>query len=123
MSVAGSSGRAGRPTEARTPTGYPPYRGERSRRLLTRAVTTIVAGLLVRLRLEGRENLPPAPYVICFNHLNWIDPIVLHAAMPSSPRIWFFGPQGGRHDARSPEPPDALVGDARALPARQPRPR
>jgi 1-acyl-sn-glycerol-3-phosphate acyltransferase len=87
------SGARERPTDARTPTGYPPYRGERARRLLTRAVTVIVSGLLVRLRLEGRENLPPAPYVICFNHLNWIDPIVLHAALPANPRVWFFGPR------------------------------
>lgn len=88
-----SGPRRERPTEARTPTGYPPYRGLRFRRGLTRAVTTIGSGLFVRLRLEGRENLPPAPYVICFNHLNWADPIVLHAALPAEPRIWFFGPR------------------------------
>lgn len=95
--------RRDRPSEARTPTGYPPYRGERFRRLLTLLVTKVGAGLFVRLRLVGRDNLPPAPYVICFNHLNWADPVVLHGAMPVRPRIWFFGPKeddmmvGGRN--------------------------
>jgi 1-acyl-sn-glycerol-3-phosphate acyltransferase len=91
--VTESGARRERPSEARTPTGYPPYRGLGFRRWLTRTVTTVVSGVFLRLRLEGRENLPPAPYVICFNHLNWIDPIVLHAAMPKNPRIWFFGPR------------------------------
>src|SRR6185437_2488345 len=28
-----------------------------------------------------------------FNHLNWVDPIVLLAAMPADPRLYFFGPK------------------------------
>ena len=82
-----------RPTEARTPTAHPPYRGEGMRRLATLAFNKTVAGVFARVRLEGRENLPPAPYVICFNHLSWADPIVLVAAMPARPRMWFFGPK------------------------------
>ena len=103
MTGLGSDARRERPSEARTPTGYPPYRGEPFRRLLTLLVTKVGAGLFVRLRLVGKENLPPAPYLICFNHLNWADPIVLYGAMPIRPRIWFFGPReddmmlGGRN--------------------------
>jgi 1-acyl-sn-glycerol-3-phosphate acyltransferase len=82
-----------RPTAARTPTAHPPYRGEPVRRLLTLAFNKTVAGLFARVRLEGRERLPKAPYVICFNHLSWADPIVLVAAMPARPRMWFFGPK------------------------------
>lgn len=89
---AAAGSRRERPSSARTPTGYPPYRGERFRRLLTILVTRL-SGAYLRIRLVGREHLPPAPFVICFNHLNWIDPIVLHAALPLRPRLWFFGPK------------------------------
>jgi 1-acyl-sn-glycerol-3-phosphate acyltransferase len=82
-----------RPSAALSPSGYPPYRGEGIRWLLTVAVNKIGAGLFLRVRLEGRENLPPAPYVICFNHLSWADPIVLVAALPARPKMWFFGPK------------------------------
>ena len=82
-----------RSDEPRTPTNYPPYRGERFRLLLTSLVTRIGTGLFVRIRLEGREHLPRAPYVACFNHLSWADPFVLHAALPKQPRIWLFGPK------------------------------
>lgn len=84
---------ASRPDEPRTPTNYPPYRGELFRQVLTFLVTRIGTGLFVRVRLEGRENLPEAPYVACFNHLSWADPFVLHAALPVRPRIWLFGPK------------------------------
>ena len=90
---AAGGARRDRPTTARTPTGYPPYRGEGIRRLLTLAVNKIGAGLFVRVRLEGRENLPEPPYVICFNHLSWADPIVLIAALPPKPKVSFFGPK------------------------------
>ena len=84
---------ASRLDEPRTPTGYPPYQAEPFRLLLMHAVTKIGTGLYLRVRLEGRENLPPAPYVACFNHLSWADPFVLAAALPTRPRYWFFGPK------------------------------
>ena len=91
--VRGARARRERPSDARTPTAHPPYRGEVVRRLLTLVVNKIGAGLFVRVRLVGRENLPRAPYVICFNHLSWADPVVLVAALPARPRLWFFGPK------------------------------
>jgi 1-acyl-sn-glycerol-3-phosphate acyltransferase len=57
----------------------------------------------LRLRLDGRERLPPGPALYCFNHLNWIDPFVLMAVLPMRPRLYFFGPKeedmaaGGRN--------------------------
>ena len=84
---------ARRTAEPRTPTNYPPYRGEPFRRGLTLAFNKVLAGLFARVRLVGREHLPPGPYVACFNHLSWADPIVLVAALPASPRVWFFGPK------------------------------
>jgi 1-acyl-sn-glycerol-3-phosphate acyltransferase len=57
----------------------------------------------LRLRLDGRENLPGGPAIYCFNHLSWADPFVLMAVLPFRPRLWFFGPKeedmgvGGRN--------------------------
>jgi 1-acyl-sn-glycerol-3-phosphate acyltransferase len=66
----------------------------------------VVAGLTrgyLRVRLEGRERLPPGPAILCFNHMSWADPFVLMAVLPFRPRLWFFGPKeedlrvGGRN--------------------------
>ena len=66
----------------------------------------VVAGLTrayLRVRLEGRDRLPPGPAVYCFNHMSWADPFVLMAVLPFRPRLWFFGPKeedmrvGGRN--------------------------
>jgi len=37
--------------------------------------------------------MPDGSCVVCFNHLGWIDPIVLMAAMPADPPLYFFGPR------------------------------
>jgi 1-acyl-sn-glycerol-3-phosphate acyltransferase len=77
---------------------YRPYRYR-----LVRAFCWLVVRLFVRLRIEGREHLAPGPAIYCFNHLNWVDPIVFLAAMPWSPRLAVFGPKeedmrvGGRN--------------------------
>jgi len=66
-------------------------------------VTWLLPRIFFRLRLERRENLPAGACVLCFNHLNWIDPIVLLGALPTRPRLYFFGPKeedmavGGRN--------------------------
>jgi 1-acyl-sn-glycerol-3-phosphate acyltransferase len=40
-----------------------------------------------RLRVEGLERLPPAPYVLAPNHGSEIDAIVLAAALPMKPTV------------------------------------
>jgi 1-acyl-sn-glycerol-3-phosphate acyltransferase len=47
------------------------------------------------VRLEGLEQLPAdRPYLLCFNHPSWLDPIVLAASWPVRRRmIYFFGPK------------------------------
>lgn len=49
--------------------------------------------LLFRLRLEGREHILDTPAVYCFNHLSWMDPLVMVAVWPSRPRLAFYGPK------------------------------
>jgi 1-acyl-sn-glycerol-3-phosphate acyltransferase len=56
-----------------------------------------------RVRIEGSKRLPRTPVVYCFNHLNWVDPIILMAVLPWRPRFAVFGPKeedmsaGGRN--------------------------
>jgi 1-acyl-sn-glycerol-3-phosphate acyltransferase len=50
-------------------------------------------GLVLGLRVEGRERFAAGPAIYCFNHLNWTDPIVLLAALPPTPKFAVFGPK------------------------------
>jgi 1-acyl-sn-glycerol-3-phosphate acyltransferase len=59
----------------------------------SRLVVFILVRAYVRVRLEGRERLPSGPAIYCFNHLSWVDPFVLMAALPFRPRLYFFGPK------------------------------
>jgi 1-acyl-sn-glycerol-3-phosphate acyltransferase len=56
-----------------------------------------------RIELVGAERLVDGPAVYCFNHLSWMDPILLLATLPRRPRLYFYGPKeedlrtGGRN--------------------------
>jgi 1-acyl-sn-glycerol-3-phosphate acyltransferase len=57
-------------------------------RFLLRAIL----GSLFRIELLGNERLPSASaYVLACNHLSWVDPFLLLAWLPPSPRIHFLG--------------------------------
>ncbi|HYL41247.1 MAG TPA: lysophospholipid acyltransferase family protein [Candidatus Binatus sp.] len=60
---------------------------------LARLFVKVVAGCLIRLRLEGRENIVSGPALYCFNHLGWTDPPVILATFPGSVRLYFYGPK------------------------------
>jgi 1-acyl-sn-glycerol-3-phosphate acyltransferase len=47
----------------------------------------------LRPRVTGLDRLPGSPYVLCFNHLSWIDPFVLMATWPRRPRLYVYGPR------------------------------
>lgn len=49
--------------------------------------------LLFRIRLEGAEHIVSGPAVYCFNHLGWLDPLVMLAAFPARVRLYFYGPK------------------------------
>jgi 1-acyl-sn-glycerol-3-phosphate acyltransferase len=82
-------------------TAVPVYRPFRVR--LARLVAAVLVGCIVRVRMEGRERLPDGPAIYVSNHLNWADPMVLLAVLPSWPKIAMFGPKeadmrvGGRN--------------------------
>jgi 1-acyl-sn-glycerol-3-phosphate acyltransferase len=57
----------------------------------------------LRVRVEGARHPPDEPYLICFSHPSWLDPIVLFAFWPDRRWVFVFGPKeedmlrGGRN--------------------------
>jgi 1-acyl-sn-glycerol-3-phosphate acyltransferase len=47
--------------------------------------------LVFRIRVEGRELIPPGPCVICANHLGWSDPFLMLLFLPANPRLVMLG--------------------------------
>ncbi len=60
---------------------------------LMKFVLWLIVHAYLRFRFEDRDRLPRPPYVLCFNHLDWADPLILVAILPSPRRIYFFGPR------------------------------
>jgi 1-acyl-sn-glycerol-3-phosphate acyltransferase len=60
-------------------------------RLVLKAVTSCY----VRTSVIGAEGLPSAgPYIICFNHPSWLDPVFLAGHWPDrARRLFIFGPR------------------------------
>ena len=60
--------------------------------LIRHALRLCIFGLF-RVQVTGMENLPRGNYIALANHLRWIDPLVLLAALPAEPRVYFIGAQ------------------------------
>jgi 1-acyl-sn-glycerol-3-phosphate acyltransferase len=56
-------------------------------------VLTAIVRLILRVRVEGRANRAIGPAIYCFNHLNWLDPIILLTVLPARPKLAMFGPR------------------------------
>jgi 1-acyl-sn-glycerol-3-phosphate acyltransferase len=63
------------------------------RHWFSRTVSATVMKTYYRLELTGRENIPNGPALYVFNHLSWLDPMLLLAVFPDRPRIHFYGPK------------------------------
>jgi 1-acyl-sn-glycerol-3-phosphate acyltransferase len=61
-------------------------------RVMRLAVRALVAALF-RVRVEGVERWPRAPFCLVLNHHNAWDPLIVIAVTPASPRITWFGPR------------------------------
>jgi 1-acyl-sn-glycerol-3-phosphate acyltransferase len=58
------------------------------------ALSRFVGARILRLqvRSEGLGSLPPGGYMVAVAiHRSWIDPLVLIAALPPAPRLWYIG--------------------------------
>jgi 1-acyl-sn-glycerol-3-phosphate acyltransferase len=59
---------------------------------LARFLLRVIIGSLFRVRLEGAGQLPRgSAYLLACNHLSWLDPFLILAWLPPSPRIHFLG--------------------------------
>lgn len=60
-----------------------------------RLVLRAALSAYVRTGVVGAERLPPTgPYIICFNHPSWLDPIFFAAIWPDRERLLYvFGPR------------------------------
>lgn len=60
-----------------------------------RMVLKGVVNAYVRTGVSGVERLPDrGPYIICFNHPSWLDPIILATTWPDPDRrLYIFGPR------------------------------
>jgi 1-acyl-sn-glycerol-3-phosphate acyltransferase len=96
--------RAKRPQELAASRATPPQEGLAwlGRRpdgrlgILARALLALASSVLfglarLRLRVEGREHLPPGGYLLAVAvHRGWVDPLVVVRALPAEPRPWFL---------------------------------
>lgn len=69
-----------------------PVRSTRRYRLV-RAILRLVTWSFSRVRVEGTENLPAGPVILCFSHQSWADPLYLFGWLPNGSRLYFFGPE------------------------------
>jgi 1-acyl-sn-glycerol-3-phosphate acyltransferase len=46
------------------------------RQLINRLLIRPIAMALMRVQVEGQENIPPPPFILMANHVNWLDPVV-----------------------------------------------
>jgi 1-acyl-sn-glycerol-3-phosphate acyltransferase len=66
-------------------------------------IATILMKGWFRITVVDRERLLDGPGVYAFNHLSWMDPLLLVAILPKDPRVYFYGPKqedlqkGGRN--------------------------
>jgi long-chain acyl-CoA synthetase len=56
--------------------------GIRATRFAGEAFLRGVMGACFRLRVDGRQNLPPPPFLVCPNHVSYLDTFALAAALP-----------------------------------------
>ena len=73
------------------------------RNWFSRTVSSVVMKFWFKVEVVNQERLSTGPAVYCFNHLSWMDPLVLMSAFPGQPRLHFYGPKepdlrrGGRN--------------------------
>jgi len=58
---------------------------------LARLIGMIYLKLVFRVKVYGAENVPRRkPFIVCSNHIGWIDPVVVGVAIPGRYRVHFM---------------------------------
>jgi 1-acyl-sn-glycerol-3-phosphate acyltransferase len=63
-----------------------------------RGVLRLGIAAILPVRAAGLESVPRGPCLLSCNHLNWVDPFVLIAALPGRPSLHFLGRGSAIHN-------------------------
>ncbi len=63
------------------------------RNWFSRTVSKILMKGWFRITVVNAERFLEEPCVYAFNHLSWMDPMLLLATFPKEPRLYFYGPK------------------------------
>jgi 1-acyl-sn-glycerol-3-phosphate acyltransferase len=58
--------------------------------IVARALLRAILGSLFRVEVAGLERLPAGAHILACNHLSWVDPFLVLAYLPASPRIHYL---------------------------------
>ena len=59
-----------------------------------RFVAWVYLRLLFKIKVQGLDNIPKRkPFILCSNHINWMDPLTIGTSLPASYRIRFMAKQ------------------------------
>jgi 1-acyl-sn-glycerol-3-phosphate acyltransferase len=73
------------------------------RHWFSRTLSALIMRTWFRITVVGADRFQDRPCLYAFNHLSWMDPMLLMATFPSQPRLYFYGPKevdlrkGGRN--------------------------
>jgi len=59
----------------------------------SRTVSTLVMKTWFRVKVVNPERFQTGPALYCFNHLSWMDTLLLLSTFPRQPRLYMYGPQ------------------------------
>ncbi len=63
------------------------------RNWFSRTVSKLIMKGWFRISVVNPERFLDEPCVYAFNHLSWMDPMLLLATFPKEPRLYFYGPK------------------------------
>lgn len=59
-----------------------------------RFIAWVYLRLLFKIKVQGLDNIPKRkPFILCSNHINWMDPLTIVTTLPASYRIHFMAKQ------------------------------
>ena len=67
------------------------------RKWINRFLIRPVAMVLMRVEIEGRENIPPGPFILMANHINSIDPVVAGLAIYPRDAMFMVKVENAQH--------------------------
>jgi len=57
---------------------------------LARAIFIIFFRLLYPFRVYGKENIPASPFIVCSNHISWLDPPLVTCTFKRKEQVYFM---------------------------------